>query len=208
MTSRTSASSTVPEKPLAVLRSPIFDLIMRTTSAVGASFSFIAFVSVSLSCCSSGMELVYPQPGVEDVTKTVAQQVQSEAREGQRQAGEEAHPERLADDVLAAGDDVAPRRHVRRYPDAQEAQNRLGQDRVGEDEARLHQEGADAVRQDVAERDDQVAPAESPGGLDVVELAKAQHGAADQHGGAGRVHDGQREDDVADTRATRRHERD
>src|SRR4029077_12958765 len=97
MTSRTSASSTVPEKPLAVRRSPIFDLIMRTTSAVGASFSLIAFVSVSLSCCSSGMKLVYPQPRVEDVTKTVAQEVQGEARQRQRQAGEEAHPERLAD---------------------------------------------------------------------------------------------------------------
>src|ERR1700752_24314 len=139
MTSRTSASSTVPEKPFAVRRSPIFDLIMRTTSAVGASFSFIAFVSVSLSCFSSAMKLVYPQPGVEDVTKTVAQEVQGEARERQRQAGEEAHPERLADDVLAAGDDVAPRGHVRGHADTQEAQDGLGQDRIGEDEARLHQ---------------------------------------------------------------------
>src|SRR4029450_4671240 len=129
MTSRTSASSTVPEKPFAVRRSPIFDLIMRTTPAVGASFSFIAFVSVSLSCCSSGMELVYPQPGVEDVTQTVAQEVQGEARERQRQTGEEAHPERLADDVLSAGDDVAPRRHVWRHADAQEAQDGLGKAR-------------------------------------------------------------------------------
>src|SRR4030095_165838 len=136
MTSRTSASSIVPEKPFAGRRSPIFALIMRTTSAVGASFSLIAFVSVSLSCCSSGMELVYPQPGVEHVTQTVAQEVQGEARERQRQTGEETHPERLADDVLAAGDDVAPRRHVRRHADAQEAQDGLGQDRIGENEAR------------------------------------------------------------------------
>src|SRR5262249_55380513 len=175
MTSRTSASSTVPEKPLAVLRSPIFDLIMRTTSAVGASFSLIAFVSVSLSCCSSGMKLVYPQPGVEHVTKTVAQEGQGEARQRQREAREEADPERLADDVLAAGDDVAPRGNVRRHPDAEEAQDGLRQDRVGEDEAGLHEERAHAVRQDVAKRDDQIVAAEGPGGLDIVELAEAQH---------------------------------
>src|SRR5215831_8924347 len=125
MTSRTSASSIVPEKPLAVRRSPIFDLIMRTTSAVRASFSLIAFVSVSFSACSSAIapprtagaspatscsshDLLYPQPGVQHVTKTVAQEVQAEPGDGQRQSGEEACPERLADHVLAAGDDVAP----------------------------------------------------------------------------------------------------
>ena len=40
--------------------------------------------------------------------------------------------------------------------------------------------GAEAVRQDVPERHREVAPAERPRGLDVVELAEAQHGAPDQ----------------------------
>src|SRR5262245_38299326 len=206
MTSRTSASSTVPEKPLAVRRSPIFDLIMRTTSAVRVSFSLIAFVSVSFSVCSSAMDspmtlekarlgrrgpspttscgshdLLYAQPRVQHVTKTVAQEVQAEAGDRQGQAGEEAHPERLADHVLAAGDDVAPRRDVRRHTDAEKAQDRLGQDRVGEDEARLDQQRPHAVRQDVAERDREIAPAERSRRLDVVELAQAQHGAPNQH---------------------------
>src|SRR6202008_368149 len=106
MTSRTSASSTVPENPLAVRRSPRRDLIIRTTSAVFVSLALMACVSVSLSCCSSAMkppslvkrlELLYPQTRVQHVTKTVAQEVQAEARERQRQPREEAHP---AVDVL------------------------------------------------------------------------------------------------------------
>src|SRR2546428_10390790 len=112
MTSRTSASSTSPEKPLAVRRSPRRDLIMRTTSAVFVSLALMACVSVSLSCCSSAMnppcELLYPQTRVQHVTKAVAQEIQAQARERQRQPGEEAHPERFADHVLAAGDHVAP----------------------------------------------------------------------------------------------------
>src|SRR5215470_4779033 len=116
MTSTTSASSIVPEKPLAVRRSPIFDLIMRITSAVRESFSLIAFVSVSLNVCSSAIVpprtagpspatscsshcLLYPQPGVQHVTKTVAEEVQAEAGDREGQPGEEAHPERLADNV-------------------------------------------------------------------------------------------------------------
>src|SRR5262244_1522929 len=57
MTSCTRASSTWPEKPLAVRRSPIFDLIMRTMSADRWSFSRIAFVSVSFRSCSRLMSV-------------------------------------------------------------------------------------------------------------------------------------------------------
>src|SRR5258705_2183896 len=85
------------------------------------------------TCCGSHC-LLYPQPGVEHVTKTVAQEVQGEARESQRQTGEEAHPERLADDVLSAGDDVATRWHVLRHADADEAQDSIGHDSVSEGE--------------------------------------------------------------------------
>src|SRR5262249_3432818 len=75
-----------------------------------------------LECHGSSLLLLYPQAGVQRVTKTVAQEVQAQPRDRQGQTGEEAHPERLADHVLAAGDHVAPRGHVRRHPDAREAQ--------------------------------------------------------------------------------------
>src|SRR5690349_14362656 len=57
MTSITRASSTWPEKPLAVRRSPIRDLIMRTMSAARWSFSRMALVSVSFSVCSRLMSV-------------------------------------------------------------------------------------------------------------------------------------------------------
>src|SRR5215470_13742993 len=57
MTSCTRASSTWPEKPLAVRRSPIFDLIMRTMSAARWSLSRMAFVSVSFRSCSRLMSV-------------------------------------------------------------------------------------------------------------------------------------------------------
>src|SRR5262249_61682879 len=102
------------------------------------------------------------EPGVEDVTKTGAEEVQAQPGDGQGETGEEAHPERLANDVLAAGDDVAPRRDVRRDADAEKAEDRLGQDRVGEDEARLHEQRPHAGRQDLAGRGPRTAPAPRP----------------------------------------------
>src|SRR5213596_3756119 len=97
------------------------------------------------------------------------------AREREGEARKEAHPERFADHVLPARDHIAPRRNVGRHADAQEAQDRLGEDRVGEDEAALHEQGPDAVRQDVAERDGEIAPPERLRRENVVELADAEH---------------------------------
>src|SRR5438094_2831632 len=57
MTSSTRASSTWPEKPLAVRRSPILLLTIRTMSAVRWSLSRMAFVSVSLRVCSRLMSV-------------------------------------------------------------------------------------------------------------------------------------------------------
>src|SRR5437763_15206754 len=58
MTSTMSASSTRPASPLAVRRSPILLLIVRTMSAARWSFSRMALVSVSLRVCSRLMGLV------------------------------------------------------------------------------------------------------------------------------------------------------
>src|SRR3989440_6464504 len=57
MTSSTRASPTWPEKPLAVRRSPILLLTIRTMSAVRWSLSRMAFVSVSLRVCSRLMSV-------------------------------------------------------------------------------------------------------------------------------------------------------
>src|SRR2546428_1795743 len=57
MTSSTRVSSTWPEKPLAVRRSPILLLTMRTMSAVFWSLSRMALVRVSLRVCSRLMSV-------------------------------------------------------------------------------------------------------------------------------------------------------
>src|ERR1700729_1090608 len=58
MTSSTNASSTVPVNPLAVRRSMIFVLIMRTRFAVVRSFALIAAVSCSRSWPSRFVDIV------------------------------------------------------------------------------------------------------------------------------------------------------
>src|SRR5207244_11400036 len=101
-----------------------------------------------------------PEAGIEEVAETAAEEVEAQAREGERHPREEADPEGLADHVLAARDDVTPRRHVGRHAHAEKAKDRLGEDGVGEDEAALDEERTHAVGQDVAQRDGRVLTAE------------------------------------------------
>src|SRR6266567_1425439 len=150
--------------------------------------------------------LLHAQAGIEQVAEPIAQEVQAEARQGEGHPGEEADPERLADHVLAARDDIAPGRHIRRHAHAQEAQDGLGENRVGEDEAALDEERADTVGEDVTQRDRRIFASQGARSLDVVELADRQHGAPDEHGRARHVDDREREDHVPHPGSAHRHE--
>src|SRR5690606_33555560 len=75
---------------------------------------------------------LHPQPWIQDVAQAVAEQVEAEAHQRHRDAGEEADVRRLAQVVLAFGDHVAPGGRGWRRSDAQEAEDGLGQDGVGE----------------------------------------------------------------------------
>src|SRR5262245_17061114 len=68
----------------------------------------------------------HPEPRVQHVAQSVAEQVEAEPGHRQRHAGEQAHPEGLADHALAARDHVAPRGHVGRHADAEKSQDGLG----------------------------------------------------------------------------------
>src|SRR2546426_2890600 len=175
--------------------------IIVTSSVAGVKQRSVAFIGVSLSRASA-------QARIESVAEPVAEQVQAQPGDGEGQAGEEAHPESLADHVLAAGDHVAPGRHVRRHADAEEAEDGLGQDGVGEDEARLHEHRGQAVRQDVTDGDGGIGAAQRTRRLDVILLAQAQHDGPDEHGRARSVYDGEREDDVGHAGAAHGHQRD
>src|SRR5882672_2524963 len=113
--------------------------------------------------------LLHAQAGIEQIAEPIAEEVQAKPGQRERHAREEADPERFADHVLAAGDDIAPGRHIGRYAHAQEAQDGLGKNRIGEDEAALDEEWADAVGQDVAQRDRGVLASQGARGLDIVE---------------------------------------
>src|SRR5215468_2951786 len=54
------------------------------------------------------LSVLHAKPGIEGVAEAVAEQVQAQAGQGERQAREQADPERLADDVLPTGDHVPP----------------------------------------------------------------------------------------------------
>src|SRR3990172_3569892 len=167
---------------------PPFPPVTMATRPV-RSKSFIA------PCLLSSLDA---QPGIEGVAQAVAEQVQAEPREGEGQPREQAHPEGLADHVLPAGDHVPPRGDVGRDADPEEAQDRLGQDRVREDERPLDQERPHAVRQDVAERDREVPPPEAARRLDVVQLADREDRAPDEHRRPGAVDDGDAGDEERD----------
>src|SRR5262245_20368082 len=53
---------------------------------------------------SSASRSLHAQPRVERVAQTVAEEIEREARHREREAREQAHPERFADHVLAARD--------------------------------------------------------------------------------------------------------
>src|SRR5881628_3683766 len=82
---------------------------------------------VTLLPAALSHRLFAAQARVEGVAQTIAEQVEGQAGQGQSKARECAHPEGLADHVLAAGDHVAPRGHVRRHAHAEKAQDRLGE---------------------------------------------------------------------------------
>src|SRR5262249_60038588 len=116
-----------------------------------------------------GSPLEYPQPGVERVAEAIAQEVEAQAGQGEGEAREQAYPEGFADDVLAARDDVAPRRHVGRNAHPEEAEDRLRQHGVGKDERPLDEQGRHAVGQDVAPREAEVGSAQRSRRLYVVQ---------------------------------------
>ncbi len=95
------------------------------------------------------------------------EQVQSEERERDEQAGEREHPRGLAEHLAAFRHDGAERGLGRLDAEPDEAQARLDHDAEGEPEGRLHQERARDVRQDLAKEDACARLADHPCGSDV-----------------------------------------
>src|SRR5882672_3837438 len=92
---------------------------------------------------------------VEQVAERVAEQVEAQCGEADGDAGKQHHPPGLGGIVAALGDDVAPAGDRRLDTDAKKAECRLRQHRIGKYEGQMHQQRAEAVRQDVPHHDPQ-----------------------------------------------------
>ena len=113
-----------------------------------------------------------------------------------------------AEQRAALGHDVAPARRLGRDADAQEAQDRLGQDRGGGGEGRLHDQRRDCVGHDVPEQENPGRRADGDGALDIGLLAHGEHDRADETHHARHVRDDDGEDHGDQARAPDRHQGD
>src|SRR4051812_46665352 len=95
------------------------------------------------------------QARVEHVAKRIAEQVQAQCGEADGDAGKQHHPPGLCGIVAALGDDVAPTGDRRLDTDAKKAKRRFRQHRIGKDECEMHQQRAEAIRQDMPHHDPQ-----------------------------------------------------
>src|SRR6266404_1875040 len=112
------------------------------------------------------------EPRVEDVAQAVAEEVEPEHGEHDREPGEDRHPDARLDEVPRRREHVPPRGLRRLRAEPEEAEERLPEDRLGEVDGREHDQRRDDVRQDVAGDDPHVVGAERPRGFDE---GKSQH---------------------------------
>ena len=144
--------------------------------------------------------------GVQPVPQSIADQVQAEDREDDRQAWEDRNPPGLEDQQLARLDDVAPTGSWRGDPRPEEAEPRLGDDRVRKDVAGLDDEGRQDVGGDVKPEDAAGTGALEAYGVDEVLFADLQDRGADDTRDAGGIDQRQGDDDISRRRSERGHE--
>src|SRR5581483_8502416 len=114
---------------------------------------------------------------VEGIAKAVADEVDAEDDEHDREAREHRQPPLLRV-VLAAGDERAERRRGRLDPEPEEGERSLDEDRRRDGERAGDDDGAERVRQDVPEHDPEVARTGCLCRLDVLLLSQRQEDAA------------------------------
>ena len=108
------------------------------------------------------------QARVEVVAQAVAEQVEPEHGDGDRDAGDDAQPRRDEQQLLGLLQHPAPRRGRRRGAETEERQGRLGEHGDGERHGRLHDDQGPDVRQHVLQADGERAPSGRAGGQDVL----------------------------------------
>src|SRR2546422_2069252 len=130
------------------------------------------------------------QARIERVAQTVAEEIEAEHGDEDCEAGEERQPGVRLDEGDVGLEVPAPAGRRRLGAQAEEAEGGLDDDRRRDAQRGGHDDGRQAVRQDVAEEDPGIAHPEGAAGLDVLLLLDGQHAAADEAGGDRDAHDG------------------
>src|SRR5882724_515360 len=134
---------------------------------------------------------------VERLAQAVADEVDGEHGQREKEAGEEDDPERQLHVRLDLGHDVAPRRDVGRRAGAEERQVGLEQDGRGADVGGLHDERRQQRRQHVAQQNARRARAERADALHHRVLAQREHGGSHDADHPRDLRNHQRDDDIA-----------
>src|SRR5215212_3381342 len=115
---------------------------------------------------------------VERVAEAVAEDVEREDGEHDREAGRERQPRRRGDPLLPRRDQRPPRRVRRLHAGAEERESGLGEDVVRDDQREEHEHARRDVREDLGEHDPRCARALSDRGLYELLLAQREDLAA------------------------------
>src|SRR5215210_3875155 len=119
-------------------------------------------------------------PRVEGVTQAVAEHVQREHREHDRDTRDDREPGCGDDPRLAVGDQRPPGRVRRLYSGAEEREAGLGEDVVRDDQREEDEQGRGDVRQELAEHDPRRAGSLSSRRLDELLLTEREDLAAER----------------------------
>src|SRR5690349_21106890 len=111
-----------------------------------------------------------PECRIEGVANAVAEEVEAERDDEDRQAGDDRHPPIIEQVIPPLGHHRSPFRRWRLRSESEEAEHRGEQDRVTEIERALNDRGRKRVRKNVRTHDAQVTLVEGACEADVVEL--------------------------------------
>src|SRR3954451_14308388 len=134
--------------------------------------------SVNDSLLRHGVAAPAADTRVEDVAQPVAEEVDAEDDDHDREAGEDRHPHALVDVRAGGGEHVAPGGLGRLRSETEERERRLAEDRRREVHRRQHDEGGDDVGNQVPEHDPQSSASGRARRFDEWKAHHLEHGGA------------------------------
>src|ERR1700730_13735912 len=169
----------LPDSPTMPRVSPLLTskLIPSTALTVPEEVKKCVFRS---STWRSGASVLPPHAWVEGVAQTVAEGVQRDQRQRERERGDQRHVRRDLQRLVAFGRHRAPGRGGGRDAEPEVAQEGLENDRLRDQEGGLHDDRPERVGQDVPDQESHVPGPDGASGLHELALAEAQRLASDQ----------------------------